>query len=221
MTRALRAFRTKKRNLFGKSHRGRVVETPTDCTVLVTTALKRTCKLLSAIGMGRPIVNPNWLTMSKAAGNFVDSSTQCLCLADTHEAGDGGKQGGHHVAMLWDPWQFLLKDREAEEKYGFCLEDTIKSAASFLLFEGLSMHATPSVQPPPCQMRGLASLDLRDANWHVPLLPRFRRFPAGSDAWQFTGLSISPEGFHAALPGGLLLIYPRWSTLSLSQVVYP
>lgn len=48
-----------------------MVETPHDCTVLVATGVKRTCKLLSAIGMGRPIVNPNWLTTSKAAGNFV------------------------------------------------------------------------------------------------------------------------------------------------------
>ncbi|XP_063871217.1 mucin-5AC-like isoform X3 [Scylla paramamosain] len=104
---------------------GRMVETPHDCTVLVATSVKRTCKLLSAIGMGRPIVNPNWLTMSKAAGNFVD------------------------------PWQFLLKDHAAEEKYGFCLEDTIKSASNFLLFEGLSIYATPSVQPPPCQMRDI------------------------------------------------------------------
>lgn len=104
---------------------GKVVETPLDCTVLVTTKLKRTCKLLSAIGRGRTIVSPNWLTMSKTAGNFVD------------------------------PWQFLLKDPEAEEKYGFCLEATIRSACNFLLFEGLSLHATPSVQPPPCQMRDI------------------------------------------------------------------
>ena len=48
-----------------------MVETPNDCTVLVTTGLKRTCKLLSAIGIGRPIVNPNWLIMSKSAGNFL------------------------------------------------------------------------------------------------------------------------------------------------------
>ncbi|XP_045126310.1 mediator of DNA damage checkpoint protein 1-like [Portunus trituberculatus] len=118
---------------------GRMVETPLDCTVLVATGVKRTCKLLSAIGMGRPIVNPNWLTMSKAAGNFVD------------------------------PWQFLLKDREAEEKYGFCLEDTIKSASNFLLFEGLSIYATPSVQPPPCQMRDIVECAGGD---YLPAPPR-------------------------------------------------
>lgn len=63
-----------------------MVETPLDCTVLVTTKLKRTCKLLSAIGRGCVIVSPNWLTMSKAAGNFVGkkfSLPWCVFISGT------------------------------------------------------------------------------------------------------------------------------------------
>lgn len=48
----------------------------------------------------------------------------------------------------------------------------------------------------------MAFLDLKDAYWHVPIHPRFRRFlafQAGSETWQFTrlpfGLSIAPRVF--------------------------
>ncbi|XP_071537714.1 uncharacterized protein [Panulirus ornatus] len=102
---------------------GTVVEYPQECTVLVTTNIRRTCKLLAVIGKGLPIVSPSWLTVSKQARNFVD------------------------------PWKFLVKDTEAEEKFGFRLEQSLKSASKVLLFEGLSIHATISVKPPPDQMK--------------------------------------------------------------------
>lgn len=102
---------------------GTVVESPRDCTVLVTVNIRRTCKLLAVIGRGLPIVSPAWLAASKRARNFVD------------------------------PWEYLVKDTEAEEKYGFRLDQSLRSASRVLLFEGLSLHATHSVKPPPDQMK--------------------------------------------------------------------
>nr|XP_045581871.1 uncharacterized protein LOC123745398 isoform X1 [Procambarus clarkii] len=102
---------------------GTVVESPRECTVLVTINIRRTCKLLAVIGRGLPIVSPAWLSASKLARNFVD------------------------------PWEYLVKDMEAEEKYGFRLDQSLRSASKVLLFEGLSIHATRSVKPPPDQMK--------------------------------------------------------------------
>ncbi|XP_064115508.1 uncharacterized protein LOC135221698 [Macrobrachium nipponense] len=102
---------------------GKVVESAQECTVLVTTAIKRTCKLLAVMGKGMPIVSPSWLSASKQARNFID------------------------------PWEFLVKDRESEVKFGFRLEQSLRSASKYQLFEGLEIHATKSVKPPPEQMK--------------------------------------------------------------------
>ncbi|XP_066969795.1 mediator of DNA damage checkpoint protein 1-like isoform X2 [Macrobrachium rosenbergii] len=102
---------------------GKVVESAQECTVLVTTAIKRTCKLLAVMGKGMPIVSPSWLSASKQARNFID------------------------------PWEFLVKDRESEMKFGFRLEQSLRSASKYQLFEGLEIHATKSVKPPPEQMK--------------------------------------------------------------------
>ncbi|XP_042219191.1 uncharacterized protein LOC121864213 [Homarus americanus] len=102
---------------------GMVVESPRECSVLVTTNVRRTFKLLAVIGRGLPIVTPTWISTSKLAGNFVD------------------------------PWKYLVKDTESENKFGFQLSQSLKSAKTVLLFEGLSIHATDSVKPAPDQMK--------------------------------------------------------------------
>ncbi|XP_068244269.1 mediator of DNA damage checkpoint protein 1-like isoform X3 [Palaemon carinicauda] len=102
---------------------GKVVESAQECTVLVTTAVKRTCKLLAVMGRGMPIVSPLWLNASKQARNFTD------------------------------PWEFLVKDRESEVKFGFRLDQSLRSASKYQLFEGLEIHATKSVKPSPEQMK--------------------------------------------------------------------
>ncbi|KAK7081436.1 hypothetical protein SK128_024035, partial [Halocaridina rubra] len=102
---------------------GTVVESACNCTVLVTQSIRRTCKLLAVIGKGMPIVTPNWLAASKLLWSFVD------------------------------PWDYLVKDVEAEEKYSFSLLQSLRSAAKVRLFEGLELHATKSVKPPPEEMK--------------------------------------------------------------------
>ncbi|XP_047484577.1 uncharacterized protein LOC125036181 [Penaeus chinensis] len=102
---------------------GMVVESPKECSVLVTMNIRRTCKLLAVIGKGMPIVTPQWLSASKLARNFVD------------------------------PWKYIVKDTESEKKFAFQLHQSLQSARKSLLFEGLSFHATRSVKPPPDQMK--------------------------------------------------------------------
>ncbi|XP_063594187.1 uncharacterized protein LOC134771121 [Penaeus indicus] len=102
---------------------GMVVESPKECSVLVTMNVRRTCKLLAVIGKGMPIVTPQWLSASKLARNFVD------------------------------PWKYIVKDTESEKKFAFQLHQSLQSARKSLLFEGLSFHATRSVKPPPDQMK--------------------------------------------------------------------
>lgn len=48
-----------------------MVDTIDTATVLVTENVKRTQKLLMAIGQGKPICSPNWIRQSKAAGQFL------------------------------------------------------------------------------------------------------------------------------------------------------
>ncbi|XP_050677667.1 uncharacterized protein LOC126974259 [Leptidea sinapis] len=79
-----------------------IVTNVKDCTVVLTSQIKRTCKLLCAFGLGKPIVGPNWVQAC------VDTS------------------------MIVDPWLYLLKDETAEKRYGFKLEKTLASKRNFL-----------------------------------------------------------------------------------------
>ena len=56
--------------------------------------------------------------------------------------------------MLTDPWQFLIKDHESETKFQFQLKASLEAAAQTDLLAGYSVYVTPSVQPPPSEMRG-------------------------------------------------------------------
>ena len=42
-----------------------------ECTVLITDKIRRTSKFLCALGLGIPIVSPNWLVQSKMTKTFL------------------------------------------------------------------------------------------------------------------------------------------------------
>ncbi|KAB7497707.1 Mediator of DNA damage checkpoint protein 1 [Armadillidium nasatum] len=116
-------FKDTKDEKIVKDAGGKIAESASDCTVLVTNAVKRTCKLLACVGKGIPIVSTQWLVATKRARCFVD------------------------------PWEFIVSDVEAENKFDFTMESSLKIAAKKKLFSGYSIHVTDSVKPPPNDMR--------------------------------------------------------------------
>lgn len=48
-----------------------MVDTIDTSTVLVTEHVKRTQKLLMAVGQGKPICSPDWIRKCKKAGEFL------------------------------------------------------------------------------------------------------------------------------------------------------
>ncbi|XP_022826571.1 titin-like isoform X2 [Spodoptera litura] len=79
-----------------------IVTNVMECTVVLTMQIKRTFKLLCAVGLGRPIVGPGWVQ----------------ACADTH--------------MIVDPWLYLVKDEAAEQRFQFNLQRTLSSNRNFL-----------------------------------------------------------------------------------------
>ncbi|XP_059046666.1 uncharacterized protein LOC131842157 [Achroia grisella] len=72
------------------------------CSVLLTLNIRRTFKLLCAVGLGKPIVGADWVQ----------------ACADTK--------------MIVDPWLHLIKDEAAETRFKFSLEKTLRSKRNFL-----------------------------------------------------------------------------------------
>ncbi|KAM3958808.1 LOW QUALITY PROTEIN: uncharacterized protein ACR2FA_007214 [Aphomia sociella] len=79
-----------------------IVTDVTACTVLLTLNIKRTFKLLCAVGLGKPIVGAAWVQ----------------ACADNN--------------MIVDPWLHLIKDEAAETRFKFNLERTLRSKRNFL-----------------------------------------------------------------------------------------
>ena len=105
---------------------GGVVIDAIECVdVLVTDKLRRTVKLLSTVGKGLPVVGPSWLTLSKNAGRLLD------------------------------PWQHILSDKEAEDKFGIKLENALHKAVEKPLLEGYNIHITKNVKPVPDEMKAI------------------------------------------------------------------
>ncbi|KAK2723357.1 uncharacterized protein LOC136033805 [Artemia franciscana] len=102
---------------------GQVIESGSDCTVLVTPHIRRTCKLLCTIARGKPIVNTLWIKESKRSKTLLDLNS------------------------------FILEDKEMEEKFGFNLKRTLNAAARSPLLTGQTVFVTPSVKPDPSQMK--------------------------------------------------------------------
>eukprot|EP00095_Tigriopus_kingsejongensis_P000940 maker-scaffold360_size197209-snap-gene-0.35 protein:Tk00940 transcript:maker-scaffold360_size197209-snap-gene-0.35-mRNA-1 annotation:"mediator of dna damage checkpoint protein 1" len=106
---------------------GTVTEDVKECTVLVTDKIRRTAKFLCMVAKGIPVVSPVWLAMSKEAKLFQD------------------------------PWHYLLVDEEAERKWGFALQTTLRNclhAKAPLLF-GFRVFVTQNVQPSGEQLRDI------------------------------------------------------------------
>ncbi|CAG9860682.1 unnamed protein product [Phyllotreta striolata] len=87
---------------------GSIVDSVSAATVLVTGSVKRSQKLLSAIGQGKPICGPDWIHSSKANRNFLD------------------------------PWDCILVDKEAEEKWDFSLKESLRRAVNKPLLSNYS-----------------------------------------------------------------------------------
>lgn len=51
-----------------------MVDTVDSSTVLVTECVKRTQKLLMAVGQAKPICSPDWIRKSKKAGEFLGNA---------------------------------------------------------------------------------------------------------------------------------------------------
>ena len=54
---------------------GVVTSQVTECTVLITDKIRRTAKLLCALGRGIPIVAPSWLSQSKMTKTFLGNKS--------------------------------------------------------------------------------------------------------------------------------------------------
>jgi len=94
-----------------------------ECTVLITDKIRRTSKFLCALGLGIPIVSPNWLVQSKMTKTFLD------------------------------PWKYLVADKEAEKKWGFSLGTSLVTASKSKLLDGYKVFATSSVLPCPKELK--------------------------------------------------------------------
>ncbi|XP_066249372.1 fap1 adhesin-like [Euwallacea similis] len=89
---------------------GRMVFSIETCSVLITEHVKRSQKLLAAIGLGKPICSPTWITDSKKNHEFLD------------------------------PWDYILTDPEAEQKWDFSLRESLNRSQAKKLFNSYSFH---------------------------------------------------------------------------------
>ena len=108
---------------------GQIVDSSKKCSVLVTNRIRRTVKFLCAVGLGVPIVSPQWLEKSLHQGKFLD------------------------------PWQHLLDDVEGQKRFSFDLAASLHAASENPFLSGWIFHATPNVLPPPSQMQGNCAVD--------------------------------------------------------------
>ncbi|XP_063828817.1 extracellular matrix-binding protein ebh-like [Ostrinia nubilalis] len=79
-----------------------VVSDVSACSVVLTLSIRRTFKLLCAVGLGRPVVGPDWVQACVDSGAIVD------------------------------PWLYILKDEVAEKRFQFSLQKTLVGSRNFL-----------------------------------------------------------------------------------------
>ncbi|XP_031328963.1 uncharacterized protein LOC116159992 [Photinus pyralis] len=91
---------------------GRVVDSVEACTVLVTGSLKRSQKLLTAVGQCKPICSPDWIRECKKVNKFLD------------------------------PWDYILQDEEAEDKWQLSLKESLKRSRDHKLLEDYVVYLT-------------------------------------------------------------------------------
>ncbi|XP_020353264.2 mediator of DNA damage checkpoint protein 1 [Oncorhynchus kisutch] len=96
-----------------------------DMTHLVTDRVRRTVKFLCAVARGVPVVTTVWLDKCGKVGRFLPTD------------------------------RYLVKDREQENKFSFCLEESLRTASTQPLLQGYEVHVTRSVLPEPAQMKDI------------------------------------------------------------------
>ncbi|XP_052345691.1 mediator of DNA damage checkpoint protein 1 [Oncorhynchus keta] len=96
-----------------------------DMTHLVTDRVRRTVKFLCAVARGVPVVTTDWLDKCGKVGRFLPTD------------------------------RYLVKDREQEIKFSFCLEESLRTASTQPLLQGYEVHVTRSVLPEPAQMKDI------------------------------------------------------------------
>ncbi|KAK6326456.1 hypothetical protein J4Q44_G00021010 [Coregonus suidteri] len=96
-----------------------------DMTHLVTDRVRRTVKFLCAVARGVPVVTTDWLEKCGKLGRFLPTD------------------------------RYLVKDREQENKFSFCLEESLRTASTQPLLQGYEVHVTRSVLPEPAQMKDI------------------------------------------------------------------
>lgn len=106
-----------------------MVDSVNAATVLVTETLKRTQKLLMAVGQGKPICSPEWIHMSKKAGEFLGKIIYyiiCDCV-------------DYMCILIYifttDPWDYILIDNDAENKWNFSLQESLARSQRKKLLE--------------------------------------------------------------------------------------
>ena len=62
-----------------------------ECTVLITDKIRRTSKFLCALGLGIPIVSPNWLVQSKMTKTFLGNYLFFSFLKSRQPLGHGNR----------------------------------------------------------------------------------------------------------------------------------
>lgn len=89
------------------------------CSVLLTDKVRRTVKFLCALSRGIPIISVKWIEDSV-------EKNECLDFND-----------------------YILKDTEAEKKFGFNLQESLETANTKKLFEEFTILLTPKIKAPP------------------------------------------------------------------------
>lgn len=95
-----------------------MVSDPAKATVLITDKVRRTFKFLCAVARGIRVVSINWLVESGKSSRFLDCEG------------------------------FILKDPDAEAKYKFTLDKSLRIAKSKKLLDGYTIIVTPKVNQP-------------------------------------------------------------------------
>ncbi|CAB1334202.1 unnamed protein product, partial [Coregonus sp. 'balchen'] len=125
-----------------------------DMTHLVTDRVRRTVKFLCAVARGVPVVTTDWLDKEVKMYDLKIVKIECtslFCVMGWLEFFlECGKLG-----RFLPTDRYLVKDREQENKFSFCLEESLRTASTQPLLQGYEVHVTRSVLPEPAQMKDI------------------------------------------------------------------
>lgn len=145
---------------------GRLAKGVADMNCLVTDKVRRTVKFLCAVAKGVPIVTTHWLDKSCKAGSFLSPNT------------------------------FAVEDPEQENKFSFCLQESLRIASSQPLLQGYHIHVTASVKPEPVQMKDIIFCSGATLLPKMPSSPKPQTFVISCEE----DLSLCGPALSASLP---------------------